>query len=75
MPNRSGVYLDESATDGSTPIAVVGGLLLDWNRYAWLDMEWERALDSYGIKALHMKNIGRRGQSGGVCGVRRIVVR
>jgi hypothetical protein len=66
MANRLGVYLDESATDGGTPVAVVGGLLLDWCRYAWFDIEWGKALASAGMTAVHMRHIGKKGYLKGV---------
>lgn len=53
--------MDESATDGGTPTAVVAGLLLDWNRYTWLDIEWEKVLAPTGMKIVHMKKIGKWG--------------
>ncbi len=61
MAQRLGVFLDESSTDGGGPVAVIGGLIVNWNYYAWLDIEWERALQAFGLKAIHMREVGPQG--------------
>lgn len=56
-------YLDESATDGSTPTAVVGGLLLNASFYKNLDLEWGSMLTEFDLlPALHMKDFGLHGR-------------
>jgi hypothetical protein len=57
-----GTYLDESATDGGTPTAVVAGLLLSHDEFTWLDVEWEKAARKYGLLAIHMKDFGKGGK-------------
>jgi hypothetical protein len=53
-------YLDESATDGSTPIAVVGGLLINSLHFVGLDKKWRAMLDEFSLwPGLHMKDFGR----------------
>jgi hypothetical protein len=66
MADRLGIYLDESATDGGSPVAVVAGILLNWNQYAWLDIEWEKAIKQFGLKAIHVRKIGPAGDLAGV---------
>lgn len=58
-------YLDESATDGSTPIAVVGGLTLNKKNFLRLDKQWNRMIDKFNLHpALHMKDFGSHGRFG-----------
>jgi hypothetical protein len=58
-------YLDESATDGSTPTAVVGGLLTNSSYFVGLDEKWSAMLDDdeFSLRpGLHMKDFGRHGR-------------
>jgi hypothetical protein len=56
-------YLDESATDPSTPTAVVGGLLINSRYFIDLDREWRAMLDEFQLwPGLHMKDFGRHGR-------------
>jgi hypothetical protein len=55
-------YLDESATDGSTPVAVVGGLLLDEGSYLQLEPRWKSLLNEFSLPALHLKDFGKDGK-------------
>jgi hypothetical protein len=49
-------YLDESGTDDLSPTAVVGGIMLDREKFTWLGMAWERVLAKHHVAApLHMK--------------------
>src|ERR1017187_8054402 len=58
-------YLDESATDGGSPIAVVGGLLLQPDTFFYLDIDWEKAIAKHGAgSAIHMKDFGQHGKFG-----------
>jgi Protein of unknown function (DUF3800) len=57
-------YLDESATDGYTPTAVVGGLLINKSHFLGLDGEWRSLLDEFGLPAIHMKDFGGHGRFG-----------
>jgi hypothetical protein len=49
-------YLDESATDGGTPTAVVGGLLLNEHDGFSLDRQWRDMLNEFGLTVLHMRD-------------------
>lgn len=52
-------YLDESATDGGTPSAVVGGLVLNSSQLDHLDIEWSAMLHDFDLSpGLHMKDFG-----------------
>ena len=56
-------YLDESATDGSTPTAVVGGVLLDELSYITLAEEWQKLIENLNLSpGLHMKDFGQHGR-------------
>ncbi len=56
-------YLDESATDGGTPTAVVGGLVLNKSGFLFLDKKWKRMVDKFNLHpALHMKDFGSNGR-------------
>jgi hypothetical protein len=58
-----GCYLDESATDGGTPTAVVGGLLINKPDYLNFDAQWQNLLDDCRLRpALHIKDFGRHGR-------------
>jgi hypothetical protein len=60
-------YLDESATDGSTPTAVVGGLLVNSSHFFGLDPKWRAMLDEFHLwPGLHMKDFGRNNRFGGM---------
>jgi hypothetical protein len=53
-------YLDESGTHEGAPIAVVGGLLLDKERFRTLDDAWRKILTRHSIlPPLHMKEFRR----------------
>ena len=53
------LYLDESATDASTPTAVVGGLLINSSHFVGLDEKWRAMLDEFELwPGLHMKDFG-----------------
>jgi hypothetical protein len=65
-------YLDESATDGGTQTAVVGGLLLTANDYVGLNHHWNVMLDDLGLRpALHMKDFGKHGRFASLSAVER----
>jgi hypothetical protein len=55
------LYLDESATDGGTPEAVVAGILTNRAGFLGLDESWKECLASHKLKALHMKDFGQHG--------------
>jgi len=56
-------YLDESATDGGSPIAVVGGVILESGDYELLAEEWSAMLDQFSIRpSLHRKDYGLHGR-------------
>src|SRR5947209_7929215 len=58
-------YLDESATDGATPTAVVGGLVLDRTNFLRLNTKWNRMLNKFNLHpALHMTDFGKNGRFG-----------
>ncbi len=56
-------YLDESATDGSTQIAVVGGIVTNSSLLKGLDSEWMAMITDYPAlpSGIHMKDFGRDG--------------
>ena len=55
-------YFDESGTDVS-PVAVLGGLVLQGDGFLWLDGAWEKTLVKHSIQPpLHMKEFGRGGR-------------
>lgn len=58
-----GSYYDESAVDGSGPVAAIGGLMLDHGQYFDLSVEWDRALVSckFPKRVVHMKDFGQHG--------------
>jgi hypothetical protein len=71
------VYLDESATDsGSSPIAVVGGVLLNFINYSELKEEWQRLLADFPelSPALHMKDFGSHGRLATLGASRRLAI-
>jgi len=52
-------YLDESATDGSTPAAVVGGVLLNNSQHRKFVADWRAMLNLFELwPGLHMKEFG-----------------
>src|SRR3954454_22061348 len=58
-------YLDESATDGATPTAVVGGLVLDRTNFLRLNTKWNRMLNKFNLHpSIHMKDFGKDGRFG-----------
>jgi hypothetical protein len=60
-------YLDESATDGGpgSPVAVVGGLILQPDTFYCLDIEWGKAIAKHHVEpSVHMKEFGRHGRFG-----------
>lgn len=60
-------YLDESATDGGTPEAVVAGVLMDRDRFLAFDAEWKGFLAKHNLSpAFHMKDFGFHGRLGGI---------
>lgn len=63
-----GCYLDESGTDENSSTAVLGGLLLEPDRFYYLDSEWFKALSKHHIESpLHMREFvphGRFGHTG-----------
>jgi hypothetical protein len=60
-------YVDESGTDSNSPIAVVGGLLLDCSGCGWLPLEWHRILDRHGIPSpIHMREFAPNQRFGSV---------
>jgi hypothetical protein len=49
-------YLDESATDGSTPCSVVGGVLINSSGHKQLVLEWKTLLDDFDLwPGLHLR--------------------
>jgi Protein of unknown function (DUF3800) len=63
-PNRQAaivtLYLDESATDDSSPVAVVGGLLLNKSNFLEFDPAWRNMLKKHSLPPpLHMKDFRR----------------
>jgi hypothetical protein len=49
-------YADESGTDSNLPIAVVGGLLFDYEGAFWLDVDWQKVLNKHGVTGpIHMR--------------------
>jgi len=54
-------YLDESATDGGTPKAVVGGLQMNESHFMGFDSEWREMLCKFSLSAIHMKDFGAHG--------------
>jgi hypothetical protein len=58
-------FLDESATDGSTPCAIVGGLLINEIGHKLFLEDWERFLDRFSLwPGLHMKEFSKEGRFG-----------
>ena len=56
-------YLDESATDNGSPVAVVGGLVIEHTHYAHLVKEWVRLIDKFNLHpGVHMKDFGQHGR-------------
>ena len=55
------LYLDESGDESpSTPIAVIGGMLINASYFPHFEEAWDKMLDRHGIAApLHMKEFGR----------------
>ncbi len=58
-----GSYFDESSVDGSGPVSVVGGLLIDHANYSWLDIDWSKAVyrSNIGKDYIHMLDFGAHG--------------
>lgn len=53
-------YLDESGTDDLSPVAAVGGLLLNKSNFFWFDVEWSKVLAKHNVTPpLHMKTFPR----------------
>jgi hypothetical protein len=60
--SRLTFYADESGTDGDSPIAVVGGLLLRFEDFTWLEVEWRKVQSKHGItQPIHMREFGPHG--------------
>ncbi len=58
-------FLDESATDGSTPRAVVGGLLINEIGHELFLEDWKSFLDQFALwPGLHMKEFSKEGRFG-----------
>jgi len=56
-------YIDESGTDSSSAVAVVGGVMLNQQQFFWLDVEWRKCLCRHHIPwPLHMREFGPRGK-------------
>lgn len=56
-------YLDESATDGGTPDAVVAGVLLNESHFDALDKRWKKLVADHHLgTSLHMKDFGKHGK-------------
>ena len=55
------VYLDESATDGGSPEAVVAGILTNKSRFLEFQDEWEGLLNRHALRMFHMKDFGAHG--------------
>src|SRR5205085_1813100 len=59
-PSVVTLYLDESATDDASPVAVVGGVLLNQSGLQALEFDWAKMLAKYSIAApLHIKDFRR----------------
>lgn len=55
-------YFDESGTDTGSPIAVVGGVVLDMSQFYYLDIAWRKCLCAHHVPwPLHMREFGPRG--------------
>jgi hypothetical protein len=66
-PNKMAVtftcYIDESGTDGDSPVAVVGGVVLTKSQFCWLDVAWRKCLSEHHMTwPLHMREFGPRGK-------------
>ena len=56
-------YVDESGTDSNLPVAVVAGLVLDFEGTYWLSVEWSKFLAQHGVSGpIHMKEFGPDGR-------------
>jgi hypothetical protein len=56
-------YLDESATDGSTPQAVVAGVLLNRDGFLGLDVKWQELIRVNRLgTGVHIKDFGVHGR-------------
>jgi len=56
-------YFDESGTDDLSPIAVLGGVVLQGDGFLWLDHAWGKMLVKHSIQPpLHMKEFGQHGR-------------
>jgi hypothetical protein len=61
------LYLDESGGGGESPVAVVGGMLINYSHYLHFEEAWDQMLDSHGIGApLHMKEFGKHKRLGSI---------
>jgi Protein of unknown function (DUF3800) len=57
-------YFDESGTDDLSPLAVVGGLLLNKSGFRIFQDEWDGMLATHKVPYIHMKEFGRHGKLG-----------
>jgi hypothetical protein len=56
-------YIDESGTDSDLPIAVLAGLVLDWEGVFWLSCQWNQALAKHNITGpIHMREFTPNGR-------------
>jgi hypothetical protein len=54
--------MEANGTDSDSPIAVVGGLLLRFKDFTWLDVEWRKVQSKHGIThPIHMREFGPDG--------------
>jgi hypothetical protein len=62
-PEMTECYIDESGTDGDSPVAVVAGLLLDYRGSFWLGQEWRDALGRHKVTGpIHMREFTPHGR-------------
>jgi hypothetical protein len=56
--------LDESGVDGNrSPVATMAGLSREYDRFTWLDLDWQKALAKHGVcSVLHMTDFGKTGR-------------
>jgi hypothetical protein len=55
-------YLDESTIDDGSEVAVVAGLVLEPDRFTWLDIDWQKALARHNMPVVHMREFGPSGK-------------
>lgn len=52
-------YADESGMDAGSPMAVLGAIVIQRDRFFYLDVEWKRALERHSVESpIHMREFG-----------------